>query len=187
MVVRLLLLALLLLAPAVARAAACADLVKLAVPNTTVVSAAQVGAGAYTPGNTPGKAVDVPAFCRVELRANPVPDSQIGIEIWMPEEQAWNGKLLGIGNGGYDSILDYPAMADGLRSGYAVVATDQGHTGDDLRFVVGHPEKVIDWADRAIHVMTATAKLVVRAGLGRLPDFAYFPGHGGDAASSGRL
>lgn len=176
MVVRWLLLALLSLAPAAARAASCAGLAKLVVPDTTVLSAAPVEAGAYTPGNTPGKAVAVPAFCRVELQASPVPDSRIGIEVWMPEQAAWNGKLLGIGNGGYDSVLDYPAMADGLRSGYAVVATDQGHTGDDLRFVVGHPEKITDWADRAIHVMTATARLVVRAGLGRLPEFAYFNG-----------
>ncbi len=176
MIVRWLLLGMLSLAPAAAKATSCADLTKLSLPNTSVLSAMPVAAGAYTPATTPGKPLDLPAFCRVELRATPTPDSQIGIEIWMPDGAAWNGKLLGIGNGGYDSVLDYPAMADGLRTGYAVVATDQGHTGDSLRFVVGHPGKIDDWADRAIHVMTATAKLVVRDGLGRLPAFSYFNG-----------
>ena len=173
---RWLLLTLLPLAPTMAHAATCSDLGKLTLPNTEVVSAAQVAAGSFTPQATPGKAVDVPAFCRVTLHAAPTPDSQIGIEVWMPDVSAWNGKLLGIGNGGYDSVLDYPAMADGLRKGYSVVATDQGHTGDSLRFVVGHPDKLVDWADRAIHVMTATAKLVVRDGMGRFPDYAYFNG-----------
>jgi feruloyl esterase len=170
------LLALFALAGSAAHAASCGDLAKLTLPDVSVSSAGAVAAGAYAPPGTSGKPVTVSAFCRVELRATPTADSRIGIEVWMPEGSAWNGKLLGIGNGGYSSVLDYPAMAEGLRSGYAVVATDQGHQGDDLRFVVGHPGKIDDWADRAIHVMTTTAKLVVRNALGRFPDHTYFNG-----------
>jgi hypothetical protein len=134
-------LALFALAPAMARAAPCGELMKLTLANSTVISAAVIPAGDFTPTDTPGKPVTVPAFCRVELRATPVLDSQIGMEVWLPDSGSWNGKLLGVGNGGYSSVLDYSAMADGLRAGYAVVATDQGHHGDDLRFVVGHPSR----------------------------------------------
>lgn len=89
------------LAPAAAHAAACDELTKLTLANTTVNATASVPAGAFTPADTPAKPITVPAFCRVQLRATPVPDSDIGMEVWLPAEGAWNGKLLGIGNGGY--------------------------------------------------------------------------------------
>src|SRR5215467_2915907 len=67
-------------------------------------------------------------------------------------------------------------MAAALRRGYATASTDTGHTGDDMKFGQGHPEKVIDWAWRAVHVMTDAAKLVVRDHTGKLPDHSYFNG-----------
>lgn len=35
---------------------------------------------------------------------NPVPDSRIRFEIWLPDPNTWNGKLLGTGNGGFDGV-----------------------------------------------------------------------------------
>lgn len=159
-----------------ARAAECGQLARLALPDVKVLAAAPQGAGPFTPAGPGGKTVTVSAFCRVRVEATPTSDSRIGFEVWLPAAGSWNGKLLGIGNGGYSSVLDYPAMADGLARGYAVVATDQGHQGDDLRFVVGHPGKIEDWSDRAIHVMTQGAKLIVRDAMGRWPSRAYFAG-----------
>jgi feruloyl esterase len=45
-----------------------------------------------------------------------------------------------------------------------------------LTFGVGHPDKIDDWAFRAVHVMTETAKLIVRDYYGRLPQYSYFTG-----------
>ena len=45
---------------------------------------------------------------------------------------------------------------------------------DDLKFGVGHPDKIDDWAYRAVHVMTENAKLIVRDYYGRLPQYSYF-------------
>ena len=67
-------------------------------------------------------------------------------------------------------------MANALRRGYATASTDTGHTGDDVRFGQGHPEKVIDYGWRAIHIMTDTAKLIVRNAQGRFADKSYFVG-----------
>jgi len=159
-----------------ARAQDCARLTQLTLPDMKVLAATPQSAGPFAVYGAADKAVSAPAFCRVQLEATPTADSRIGFEVWLPAAAAWNGKLLGIGNGGYSSVLDYPAMADGLGRGYAVAGTDQGHTGDDLRFVVGHPAKLEDWADRAIHVMTEGAKLVVRDAMGRWPARSYFAG-----------
>ena len=67
-------------------------------------------------------------------------------------------------------------MATGLRRGYAVASTDTGHAGDDMKFGQGHPEKVIDWAYRAIHVTADASKLIVRDAQGRFAEHALLRG-----------
>lgn len=46
---------------------------------------------------------DLPAFCRVVLAitTNATAKSTAHAEIWLPEPQAWNGRFLGLGNGGF--------------------------------------------------------------------------------------
>ena len=153
---------------------ACESLVALTIPNV-VVNAASIVAGPFTPPGSQA-ALTLPAFCRVEATARPAHDSEIKFEVWIPSVEAWNGKFQGVGNGGYQGSISYPAMALALRRGYATASTDTGHTGDDMKFGQGHPEKVIDYGWRAIHVMTDTAKLIVRNAQGRFADKSYFVG-----------
>lgn len=150
----------------------CAKLTEMAIPNVTVTEAKELPAAQLeVPG---GARVAVPAFCRVWAVARPVADSEIHMEFWLPERAAWNGKFLGTGNGGYSSALSYAAMANALRLGYATAGHDTGHTGTDMRFGLGHPEKVADYAYRAVHTMTTTAKLLVRTHIGRHAERSYF-------------
>jgi feruloyl esterase len=72
--------------------------------------------------------------------------------------------------------MAYMAMAAQLRRGYAVVATDTGHSGDDPDFAVDHPQAIVDWASRAVHVSIEAAKAVVPAFYGQPPKHAYFWG-----------
>lgn len=163
--------------PAASAGTSCANLAALTIPNVTIKSATSIAAGPFTP-STSGTAVSItlPAFCRVEATARPTSDSDIKFEVWIPPVEAWNGKFEGVGNGGYSGAIGYAAMAAGLRRGYAVASTDTGHAGDDMKFGQGHPEKVIDWAYRAIHVTAEASKLVVRDAQGRFADHAYFLG-----------
>ncbi len=153
----------------------CAQLTALTIPTVTISAAADVAAGAFTP---PGAqtALTMPAFCRVEAIARPTSDSEIRFEVWIPPAAAWNGKFQGVGNGGYQGSISYGAMAAAVRRGYATASTDTGHTGDDMRFGQGHPEKLIDYGHRAIHVMTESAKLIVRNAAGRFAERSYFVG-----------
>jgi len=153
----------------------CADLAALTIPTVAIRSATMVEAGAFTPPGAQAP-LTLPAFCRVEATARPTSDSDIAIEVWLPLAAAWNGKFQGVGNGGYQGSISYGAMATALRRGYATASTDTGHTGDDMKFGEGHPEKVIDYGYRAVHVMTETAKLIVRNAMGRFADKSYFVG-----------
>jgi len=139
----------------------CEQLVSIASPVRSITLAKLVGAGGMAAVEGAKKLHDVPSFCRVAAILRPTADSEIHVEVWLPESR-WNGKFLAVGSGGWGGSIAYSAMADALRRGYATAATDDGHTGPSADFVVGHREKLIDFAYRAEHEMTVTAKALIR-------------------------
>ncbi len=168
------------LAPA-ASAEDCASLSTLKLPNTTIRSASLAAAGEFTaPGRGGGRGGDalfkaLPAFCRVALTIAPSSDSEIKVEVWLPAS-GWNGKLQAVGNGGWTGSIGYPALARALARGYAATSTNTGHDGDSAAFAMGHPEKLIDFAWRAVHEMTVQSKEVVKAFYGNKPKYSYWNG-----------
>lgn len=151
-----------------------AALAGVSIPAATVLSASAVPAGALTPAFQ-SMPVNVPAVCQVVGYVTPSADSRINFELWIPAV-GWNGKLLVFGNGGYSSALGYAEMAANVRRGYAVLGGDTGHTGADLRFAIGHPEKITDWGTRSVGEIAKAARPLVERLEGRLPARTYFSG-----------
>jgi feruloyl esterase len=116
-------------------------------------------------------------FCRVAGEIKPTKDSGIKFEVWMPAS-GWNGKFMGIGNGGWSGAISYPFMGVALRRAYATASTDTGHEGNiaDASFALGHPEKVIDFGYRAVHETTVKAKAIIAAYYGNAPKLSYWNG-----------
>jgi feruloyl esterase len=173
-----LILAIVLAAPAV-HGAGCEGLSALRLPTTTITKAEAVAAGAFTlPGANPAQQTGfqkLPAFCRVAAILRPTSDSEIKIEVWMPAEN-WNGKFMGVGNGGWSGAIVYPALSGAIARGYAAASTNTGHDGGDASFAPGHPEKLIDFGYRAVHEMTLRAKAVTEAYYGKPPSRSYWNG-----------
>lgn len=157
-----------------ASATSCEDVSKIKISGVSITSASDVAAGHFSPPLD--KALDTPAFCRVVAMAKPTSDSVINFEVWIPTGERWNQDFLGVGNGGYNGAIQYAELADGLNRGFAAASTDTGHTGADLEFAAGHPEKIVDWGYRAVHVMTESAKLIIREYSGRRPEHSFFMG-----------
>lgn len=161
----------------------CEQLAQLSLPHTKITSAEVIAAGAFSPpANTPPWLAGEPslykaltAFCRVLAESKPSADSDIKIEVWMPAN-GWNGKFRGQGNGGFAGEIDYAALAGAVGQGYATAATDTGHAAEatDAQWALGHPEKIIDFAYRAIHEMTVIGEQSVQAFYGDKPKHAYF-------------
>jgi len=105
----------------------------------------------------------------------PSSDSQIEVEVWLPSEN-WNGKFEAVGNGGWAGAVSFAAMASALQEGYATASTDTGHKGGNAAFAIGHPEKVIDFAYRAVHEMTVTSQSLIAAFYDRAPRLSYWNG-----------
>jgi feruloyl esterase len=157
----------------------CENLSSLVIPHASITFAQTVAAGQFLPpAAAPGGSAafkNLPAFCRIAATLRPVADSEIKIEVWMPGS-AWNGKLQSVGNGAWAGSISYPALAAALASGYAAASTDTGHTGNNPKFASGHPEKVVDFAYRAVHEMTGAAKVLLAAFYAENPTRAYFNG-----------
>jgi feruloyl esterase len=163
-------------------ASACESLAAVKLQNARIGAANVVSAGSFNSplpppkGKQPPSFRDVPAFCRVAATLTPVPDSEIRIEVWLPES-GWNGNLQSVGNGAWAGSISYPALGNALKDGYAAASTDTGHTGGNpATFIPGHPEKVIDFSYRAVHEMTVAAKAIVAARYGTGPKYSYWNG-----------
>ncbi len=154
-----------------ALAADCSALATMMLENGSITAATLVEAGKFTPPASPpgappgagaGPYANLPAFCRVEATLTPTPDSVIKVEVWLPTED-WNGKYVGIGNGIWAGRLSLSQLGSPLSRGYAAATTDTGHSGSGLtaEWAAGHPEKLVDFGHRAVHLMTVTAKQAI--------------------------
>ena len=130
-----------------------------------------------TSAATVAPANGAPGYCEVKATVSPVKASMIGVVLRLP--QGWNGKILGLGGGGWAGNVTLAAASPGLIKGYAVLHTDGGHPGAtafDSAWAKDAPEAVTDFAYRAVHQMTVTGKTVVAKYYGKPQTEAYFQG-----------
>jgi len=145
--------------------------------NCDHVGGTVVAAGAFAPPSGPKAAIYkvTPEFCRVQGVLTPTADSHIEFEVWLPSS-GWNGKYLGVGNGGFAGSIGYTALADAVANGYAASSTDTGHQagGTDGAWALKHYEKMVDYGYRAIHETAEKSKALVSAFYGDAPKWTYF-------------
>jgi len=121
-----------------------------------------------------------PAPSPVQLcKLDGVIGKEINFTVWLPD--AWNGKFVMGGQGGYAGRVESQALAmQALQKGYAVGGTDTGHSAPggatDGAWAMGDVERLVNYAHAAIHRVTETSKAAVKARYGRAPDKSYFAG-----------
>ena len=111
----------------------------------------------------------------VKLLLQPAQGSNINVEVWLPEAQRWNGRFLGLGNGGAAGRINSSSLAAPSSAGYVVATTDMG-TAPNPDSGVGNREVWKDFGFRATHLMTVSAKQIIRSLYGKGPEFSYFSG-----------
>jgi hypothetical protein len=168
-------------------AGTCESIAGLQLPDTKIEIAKEVPAGEFVAPDVPAapaQAIEfrkLRAFCRVHAVIHPSGDSNIEFEVWMPSS-GWNRRYLGVGNGGFAGSINYsagtgnaPGMAQALAAGYATSSTDTGHEAatTNADWAVGHPDKVIDYGYRAVHLTAVHAKQIIAAFYGQGP-ISYF-------------
>jgi feruloyl esterase len=183
-----------------AMASPCTNLQFLHLQDTTITSATDNTTGVFVaPGSSP--ITGLPPFCRVTATLTPTSDSNIAIEVWLPES-GWNGRFLGTGGGGFQGVITYSELAAGISAGFAATNSDlgtgssgcnslfcgsDGNMGNQLAIafgdpaapstgLFGHPERIKDFGYRAIHLMTVRGKEIGNAFYKRNAHRAYFAG-----------
>jgi hypothetical protein len=118
-----------------------------------------------------------PAFCRVQGLVQP----EIRFEVSLPA--AWNGRLYMFGNGGFAGESLTAGFRAGRRNlavtkGFVAAQTNTGHdqAREPLASFAASPQKLSDYAYRAVHVTAVTAKALARAYYGNAPAYSYFDG-----------
>jgi feruloyl esterase len=119
----------------------------------------------------------LPANCDIKGTLHPVAGSNIGVVYRLPDN--WNGKVYGIGGGGWAGNVTLQAATEALQAGYATMQTDGGHPGTgvwDNGWASTNPEAAKDFSYRAIHEMTVTGKKLAASYYGRKLENAYYVG-----------
>lgn len=128
-------------------------------------------------------------FCDVAITyTHPGLNDTIQVSIWLPlQDEAWNGRFLGQGGGGYAAGFD-GSLAPAVSMGYAAANTDAGHSvaGEGGHWSSkswsltspGNVNLVLlqDFASRAVDDMTVIAKEVVQAYYGHPVKYSYWNG-----------
>ena len=162
-----------------AQAVDCDALKSAKILDTTIISAEAVPAGDLTTEDKVTRK-NMPAFCRVVASVKDAPDSDVRVELWMPNE-GWKGVFHVNGNGGYAGVLayNYGAMEAAIKRGYASAETDLGMApasplnGDAL---VGHPDKWKDWGMLGTHEAAVAGKQIAKAFYGADAKRSYYTG-----------
>ncbi len=120
---------------------------------------------------------DTPELCLVRGLIAP----EVRFEVGLPKD--WNGRLYMYGNGGFagESFAAPGRIATrnaAIRRGFATASTNTGHDAarEPLATFAAHPQKLVDYAYRAVHVTAMTAKTIVRAYYDAAAARSYFVG-----------
>lgn len=152
--------------PSVKPVRSCESLAMVALPNTTIESAA------VDPNNS--------GICRVTAITTHPPAGD-KVKIWLAIPTAnWNGRFLGNGGGGFTGGSQQATSA-GAALGYAAGSTDTGHEGGSGSFALDangrlNWQAIRDNAHVGVHDMTVTGKAVTQAMYGVAPKYSYWNG-----------
>jgi len=116
-----------------------------------------------------------PPCTKVKATLKPAPESNIKVEVWLPDPAKWNKKFFGSGNGGPGGKIHSDSFHWSTGEGFAVAGTNMGTTPDGLNGV-NNREVWKDFGYRATHLMTVIAKEIVKAFYGEAPTYSYFRG-----------
>lgn len=154
-------------------------------PTNTVITSAKIVSGDTVTVN--GSKVTLPDYCKIEGKINQRigegPDGPkeyyIGFELRLPTQ--WNERLFYEGGGGSDGVIKPPVglrqtgTVPALARGFATVATDSGHQGNDCKFGVDQQAR-LDYFYNAIDQVTVTAKSIIKDYYGESPVYSYYVG-----------
>ena len=137
----------------------CAELQTIALPDLSVVSVERLA--------------EPVEHCKLTAKLG----REIHFSLWLPD--AWNGKFLMGGGGGFVGSIQNHALALGaLERGYATAGTDTGHqaAGTDASWALHDLERIVNYGHLAMSRVTRVSKHVTAQHYARELTGSYFAG-----------
>lgn len=146
--------------------------VSYAANETITITGGQADVGC---GSTVQPSVDL---CRVVLNVETSQASETYMEVWLPENDEWNGRTMNTDNGGVNGCVHYVDMNYVVGRGFAAIGDNAGHNGSsfDGSWFASDNEVIIDWVYRARHSAVVAGKEVVSQFYDQQPDYSYYIG-----------
>ncbi|KAL9089387.1 MAG: hypothetical protein Q9165_005707 [Trypethelium subeluteriae] len=150
---------------------------------TTVITNYALEIPTFT-NNWPAQNISGLSFCQINVTlTHPSANDTVLNQVWLPLD-AWNGRFIGIGGGGYEAISNWNTLAPAVQRGYAAVGTDAGvgmNPNSPDAWALASPGNVnqyllLDFASRSVHEMTVIGKQVVESFYGIPPKYSYWQG-----------
>jgi feruloyl esterase len=160
----------------------CPGLLNANVANTTITAAELITTGSFTPPGSTKAITGLPTFCRVSGVVSTQPTEAVQIELWLPEQAAWNSRFEALGDGGFAGSIGYSGLAAPLEAGYAAGTTDSGHEGGGSGSIgavlawAANPVSLYDWGHSSFHLLAVASKAIIKDYYGRSASFSYYQG-----------
>ncbi|KAI9655566.1 MAG: hypothetical protein M1821_005359 [Bathelium mastoideum] len=134
--------------------------------------------------NWPAQNITDLDFCQVNITiTHPGANDSVNNQVWLPTTQ-WNGRLVGIGGGGYAANMGWDSLGPAVGLGYLAAGTDAGvpmNSSSADAWALASPGNanqylLLDFASRSVHEMTVMAKQVAESFYGEPPQYSYWQG-----------
>ena len=120
-----------------------------------------------------------PSYCDVmaSITTDKANGNVVNFEIGLPQASNWNSRFLFTGNGGFGGGIGLD-VGDLQSGGYAVAATDTGHTGlsNDASWALNNVVAVRDFEYRAVHIAAVASEAIVGSYYSGANFYSYFNG-----------
>ncbi|KAH8423685.1 uncharacterized protein LDX57_001442 [Aspergillus melleus] len=133
--------------------------------------------------NVSGTLNSIP-FCRLQGSVAYPSNNSVNFELWLPDNETYNGRYLSGGNGGFAGVIDTTDMLKNLEKGFAVAGGDGGHrqANNDvdngatyLPFLHDVPQ-TLAWIRNSIAYFTPSAKAITGLFYASSPEYSYYEG-----------
>lgn len=130
-------------------------------------------------GETLDNVADAELIGRTFCRIVGLIETEIGFELWLPMEDQWNGHFVGAGVGGQAGSIAHHELARAVSEGYAAASTDTGHVKSDTQWLLNRPDRALNYAERANHLLAQRSRAIIKLFYGRPLERAIFIGCSG--------
>lgn len=128
--------------------------------------------------NFPVAPTDMPPLCALQVQIPTSNSSFFQFGLYLPDAAHWNKRMLTVGNYGLGGGINWLAMGSGTGYGFAAMSTDTGHNSSllDGTWALGHPQQMIDWGYRSMHMSVVQSKQIIKAYYETNHTYSYYSG-----------